>query len=367
MTDPTRRVSSEVVSSGQSPAASIYKSVSPAHSPALPQPGGAPGISHWPERRRLSSTSATQPQPQSPGIANRPSSRQASISSQHQRHPLQQQHPSLEPQQDARPDQLSRHLAEAASRPPIPPRFTPVFALVDDGTTRTTHHPRVHYIFADDNPDVLTEALTEAAAHHPPLDSPSFALPLPVDPRTGKPPDRAILLDLVPNADGAAPGFSIAAANSLSADFAVTGASLSRNPDDSGPGNDAAAEGDAADGHLVLRIEGVSAEGPPKFPATAIRRTSPSASGGGLTYSGASSGSGRSRGGGGAPVTGGSEEFVALAEDFDRRMDVMRRVVEAFEAGAKAQREADGGNTTDTTVAAAGEGAEDAVGQRRGL
>ncbi|EJT74231.1 hypothetical protein GGTG_08075 [Gaeumannomyces tritici R3-111a-1] len=364
MTDPTRRVSSEAVSSGQSPAASIYKSVSPAQSPALPQTGGpgGPGISHWPERRRLSSNSATQPQ--SLGIANRPSSGQASISSQHQRQPPQQQRQSLEPQHEVRPDQLSHHLAEAATRPPIPPRFTPVFALVDDGTTRTTHHPRVHYIFADDNPDVLTEALTEAAAHHPPLDSASFALPLPVDPRTGRPPDRAILLDLVPSANGAAPGFSIAAANSLSADFAVTSASLSRNMDDSGPGNDGAGEDDATDGHLVLRIEGVSAEGPPRFPATALKRTSPSASGGGLAYSGASSGSGRSRGGG-APITGGSEEFVALAEDFDRRMDVMRRVVEAFEAGAKAQREADRANP-DTTNAAAGEGAGEALDQRRG-
>ncbi|KAJ2972509.1 hypothetical protein NUW58_g9171 [Xylaria curta] len=44
-----------------------------------------------------------------------------------------------------------------------PPPFAPVFTLVNNTSTRTTHHPHVRYIFSDDDPDILTEALADVA------------------------------------------------------------------------------------------------------------------------------------------------------------------------------------------------------------
>lgn len=39
--------------------------------------------------------------------------------------------------------------------PPSPP-FEPLFTLLTNATTNTTVHPRVHYIFTDDDPSILT-------------------------------------------------------------------------------------------------------------------------------------------------------------------------------------------------------------------
>lgn len=40
-----------------------------------------------------------------------------------------------------------------------PPDFRPFFTLIEDPDTGEHHHPSVHYIFSDDNPDFLTSAV----------------------------------------------------------------------------------------------------------------------------------------------------------------------------------------------------------------
>lgn len=39
-----------------------------------------------------------------------------------------------------------------------PPGFKPFFTLIEDPITREHHHPNVHYVFADDDQDIITNA-----------------------------------------------------------------------------------------------------------------------------------------------------------------------------------------------------------------
>ena len=48
--------------------------------------------------------------------------------------------------------------ANASSIQPAPPTFQPFFILIEDPITHEHHHPTVHYIFADDDPDIITDA-----------------------------------------------------------------------------------------------------------------------------------------------------------------------------------------------------------------
>ncbi|CAD0093533.1 unnamed protein product [Aureobasidium mustum] len=43
-----------------------------------------------------------------------------------------------------------------------PPDFRPFFTLIEDPETGEHHHPSVHYIFSDDNPDFLTSTIVDA-------------------------------------------------------------------------------------------------------------------------------------------------------------------------------------------------------------
>ncbi len=52
---------------------------------------------------------------------------------------------------------------------PSNPRFTPFFTLIEDAHTREHHHPTVHYVFADDDTDLITEAACRT------LEPPSFS------------------------------------------------------------------------------------------------------------------------------------------------------------------------------------------------
>ncbi|KAK5659288.1 hypothetical protein OQA88_1381 [Cercophora sp. LCS_1] len=180
-----------------------------------------------------------------------------------------------------------------------PPSLAPVFALISSSTPPATRqnisHPTVHYIFADDDPELWTEAL---AQHH----------------RAGGADDaevseRAIVLDMVP-ADNEL-GFAVASASSLSPDWAVTSAELSRM------GGLAAAHGDGP-GALMLRIEGVSAE--------VSEGPSPE---GELQSSGASGGKEKKM-----------EEYASLVAEFERRMGVLKKVVDK---GGERERAETGG------------------------
>ncbi|RMZ75549.1 hypothetical protein DV738_g5424, partial [Chaetothyriales sp. CBS 135597] len=49
--------------------------------------------------------------------------------------------------------------ASAPAAAPAVVDFQPFFALVEDTVTREHFHPTVHYIFADDESDIITEAV----------------------------------------------------------------------------------------------------------------------------------------------------------------------------------------------------------------
>ncbi|KAK5992864.1 hypothetical protein PT974_06286 [Cladobotryum mycophilum] len=146
------------------------------------------------------------------------------------------------------------------------PPFEPLFTLLTNNTTNSTVHPRVHYLFSDDDTSVLAA----------PQNDPSH---------------RALIVDLAaPTAPHG--NWSISWASSLSPDFAVTGSHLSMQEHDG--------EGDNDAGSLMLRVEGVERE-----PVDSRPNSMPNSSSG--------------------PV--GREDAESLAEEFRRRMVVLKKVV----------------------------------------
>ncbi|KAI0108905.1 hypothetical protein GGR51DRAFT_113504 [Nemania sp. FL0031] len=200
-------------------------------------------------------------------------------------------------------------------RPRTPPPFAPVFTLVDNTSTRTTHHPHVRYIFSDDDPDILTQALADC--EHTNTEEPGS------DPVAA---NRAMLLDLAPNDNG---GYSVAWASSLSPSWAVLNAQLSQiSPPSSDAGHsnrDGAGDTDPDDNsrpdRLMLRIEGVETGA---SSSSSELRVSDEAN---RQRSGSSSGSGsgqRER-----PSEG--DDYTSTLEEFEKRMIILRKVVNAGE------------------------------------
>ncbi|KAI8236452.1 hypothetical protein K4K55_003815 [Colletotrichum sp. SAR 10_96] len=209
---------------------------------------------------------------------------------------------------DAEPPQQQQQQPAEDHQPsdahPATPKLDPAgfFTLVSNASTNTTHHPTVRYIFADDDPDVLTSALAAQHAANQASSSSSSAA------AAGAPANnRAILLDVVPGEDGR---WTVASAASLSADFAVTQASIERQ------------EGEKEGGGMVLKIDGVEGEG---------------SGGGGGADKAESLPSSNS-----AVAKSGGEEYGPLLEDFERKMTVLRRVVKAGEGRAEKARETKG-------------------------
>lgn len=171
--------------------------------------------------------------------------------------PRQQQH-------DPTPDDTPHEASDA--------QLPPLFTLVHNSSSRTTHHPHVHYIFADDDPEVLTRALAAS------------------DPSSGGAgPTRSVLLDLAPGEDG----WGVTHAASLSPEWAVVEAGVRRMEDAEGQGGEGA-------GGLMLRIEGVEGDGGEGEDTREVREV--------------------------------KEEYGTLMDEFERRMVVLRRVVGAGEA-----------------------------------
>ncbi|KYK54615.1 uncharacterized protein DCS_06575 [Drechmeria coniospora] len=168
------------------------------------------------------------------------------------------------PLQDGRdyPDESSSAL------PRDPPPFEPLFTLLTNVTTNATVHPRVQYLFSDDDTSVLSNA-----------------------PPAGQ---RAVVVDLAPSADNAR--WAVSSTSSLTSDFAITGSRIS------GPSADGGDAPDSGASAATLRVEGVERE--PVDPR-----------------------SDGSPGGSAGTVAAGREDMVALSDDFRRRMDVLRSVV----------------------------------------
>lgn len=60
--------------------------------------------------------------------------------------------------QDAGLDGTEDHHEEGQEQPQSHPTFQPFFTLFEDAHTSDYHHPTVHYIFSDDDTDIVTEA-----------------------------------------------------------------------------------------------------------------------------------------------------------------------------------------------------------------
>lgn len=173
--------------------------------------------------------------------------------------------------------------------PPPPPPFEPLFALLTNTTTGTTVHPKIHYIFSDDD-----DASIPMDAHGE-------------DNNASGEQHRGLVVDLVPTA--AHDGWAVSCASSLGPDFAVTTTDLSKQQSDGGNGgSEPSNPGGGGAGSLMLQIEGVSRD-------PIDLRSSEAIGSGSLPSSGSGSGA------------VGREDVETLADDFRRRMGVLKKVV----------------------------------------
>ncbi|KAI0534700.1 hypothetical protein GGR58DRAFT_46063 [Xylaria digitata] len=198
-----------------------------------------------------------------------------------------------------------------------PPPFEPVFTLVNSATTRTTHHPYVRYIFSDDDPDILTQALAECERTYA---DESGSEPAPAN--------RAILLDLASNDDG---HYSVSWASSLSPSWAVLNAQLSQispSSSDAGHGSgsgDTGTDNSNRPNRLMLRIEGV--ETSPPGSSSELRLSNET----NQQRSGSASGSGSGSGQRERERAGDTDDYASMLDEFDKRMATLRNVVNASE------------------------------------
>lgn len=184
-------------------------------------------------------------------------------------------------------------------------------------TAPLTHHPRVQYIFADDDPAVLSAALADAHTRNTASTSSARANPTR---------EHGILVDVEPVTDpktGKHTGeWRIASASSLSGDFAVTEAKMTRIDDSSsaaavggGGGSKSlkpGAEPDAG-GTMMLKIDGVEMTDDDNGPGTDSLPGSQSAD---------------------RSVSGDKEDYGALIEEFDKHMAMIKKIVAAGQTRA---------------------------------
>lgn len=163
------------------------------------------------------------------------------------------------------------------------PPFEPLFTLLTNTSTNTTIHPRVHYLFSDDDPAILTSAA--AAASTAPASVP------------GQKPDRTLIVDVAPRPGGS--GWDVAWASSLTPDFAVTDAQLQQQHEAQSPQQQPLPpQQQQQQGEGMLRLEGVERE-----PVEVVKKASGDAAG---------------------SVT---EDPDALIEEFKRRMGTLKKVI----------------------------------------
>jgi hypothetical protein len=129
--------------------------------------------------------------------------------------------------------------------------FQPFFTLIQTPSTSEYHHPTVHYIFADDDAELITEAACRALTQEEIQSFPATAeedakLPRPLNGVR----EHYILLDVQP--DDAGSGYEVTRASSLSSEWQVMNSSISTAPtiDDTDP--------ESGEG-LMLKIEGMGA------------------------------------------------------------------------------------------------------------
>ncbi|KAH6608939.1 hypothetical protein Trco_002285 [Trichoderma cornu-damae] len=187
-------------------------------------------------------------------------------------------------QQQQQQQTASTSTAASAESPDDLPPFEPIFTLLTNATTNTTVHPRVHYLFSDDDASAVLTAPPSGPLH------------------------RALVVDLAPPAapDGR---WTVSSASSLTPDFAVTASRLSLQQHGNGSGNGSGngngsgsgSETDAGSTSVMLRVEGVEREAVDSAPSSLP------GSGSGIVA---------------------RDDVELLADDFKRRMAVLRKVVD---------------------------------------
>lgn len=100
-----------------------------------------------------------------PSTSSRPSDQSVHTPDDHPIDEAPPQHisPITSPAYDGTAEDPSHRLGEtydegADHRPGIQQSFQPFFTLIEDAHTSDHHHPTVHYIFSDDDTDIVTEA-----------------------------------------------------------------------------------------------------------------------------------------------------------------------------------------------------------------
>ncbi|KAK6380161.1 hypothetical protein LTS17_005350 [Exophiala oligosperma] len=190
------------------------------------------------------------------------------------------------------------------------PSFQPFFTLIEDSVTNEHHHPTVHYIFADDDSDIITEAACRSLQILDPAQRTAGGGPQHQeheDPRLPPPiagvREQYLVLDVHPrfqsqgqdnsgSAGAAAPSYEVTAAQSFSADWQVLRSCITTAPTIGGEGDDDA---------LMLRIEGRgNTPGDRNNPATAAEN---------------------------------KESMEEMIERFQRRLDDIKQVMEATSPG----------------------------------
>lgn len=112
-----------------------------------------------------------------------------------------------------------------------PPDFKPFFTLIEDSVTGDHHHPTVHYLFADDDQDILTAAALETIS----------------DEQQVSEDERFVIVDISPD------GREVSNVSSLSPDWQTLKTKVTQAPS---WGED----GKTGEKDLMLRISGQEAE-----------------------------------------------------------------------------------------------------------
>jgi len=235
------------------------------------------------------------------------------------------QGPAKLPSDEEQP-QASTTQKEIPTRPP----FQPFFTLISDAATSTTHHPQqVHYLFEDDDTELLTAACLQAvdaedayeASSKSPLEQP-LAASSPPDPTAAAAAqrlDRRVQENRILVLDVDASGTKIVRAHSLTPNWQILSTSLSPAPTWDTP-----AQGGSSEEHnMMLRIEG----------AEALEEVKLAGKTKGL----------RDQEGNAAAS---EEELLSLMQDFEERMKILRKVVESGEQGRVEEEEHDGEHET---------------------
>lgn len=150
-----------------------------------------------------------------------------------------------------------------------PPNFNPFFTLIDDTTSGEHYHPYVHYVFADDDPVIVTAAAMRSMGlddtHYLPETTPDpehqehRSMQHEDEEQAAQEPDTQVESPLPPPIPGvkeryliidvAADGHSVVDAQSLSPEWQITNANVRSAP--------SFADEEAEDHAYMLRIEGV--------------------------------------------------------------------------------------------------------------